>query len=62
MTIRNKAGYTDTKSRIGSEEGNDWLGMLMATVGGLMVAIMVLGLLDALTGYQLHYWVGNLIG
>lgn len=59
MTIRNKAGYTDTKSRIGSEEGNDWLGMFFATVAGIIGAIIVV---DVVTGFQLHYWVGNLIG
>lgn len=41
-------------------EGNDWLGMLMATIGGLIVAVMVIAFLDALTGYQLHYWIANL--
>lgn len=46
-------------------QGNDWLGMFFAILGGTVVAIIIIGTLmatfDALTGWELHEVIASWI-
>ena len=57
--------HTNFDNEIDAHQGNDWLGMLFATIAGFIVAVIIISVLmatfDALTGWELHEMLAGLI-
>lgn len=51
--------HSNLKDEIYTYEGNDWLGMFFAGLAALVVAVMVIVLVDKLTGLELHNWIAD---
>jgi len=45
--------HSNFKDEIYTYEGNDWLGMFFATLAALVVAVMVIALVNTLSGGEL---------
>lgn len=51
--------YSHIENEIDAHTGNDWLGMFFAGLAALVVAVMVIALVDKVTGLELHNWIAD---
>lgn len=52
-------GYTHLENEIDLHTSNDWRGMLFATIVAIVLALLIVSIVDRLSGYQLHNWVAD---